>query len=79
MTTRNIFGYTLVVVSFVVWGAIPALPFFNIPLTEAAVVATAMLVSSYVMFYLGIFLLGRQAWDKAKALWRAILRRKAAR
>jgi hypothetical protein len=75
MTTRNIFGYTLVVVSFVVWGAIPAVAFFDISFNEAAVVATTMLVSSYVMFYVGVFLLGRQAWDKAKALWRAILRR----
>ena len=77
MTTRNLFGYSLVVTSFVVWGAIPALPFLDIPLTEVAVIATAMLVTSYAMFYLGIFLLGRQVWDKAKALWRAILRKRA--
>jgi hypothetical protein len=64
---KKTFGYGLVVVSFVVWGAIPLVPLLGIPFETAAGISTGMLISSEVLWYVALLLLGKEVWEKTKA------------
>ncbi|MEQ1813948.1 MAG: transporter suffix domain-containing protein [Candidatus Nitrotoga sp.] len=63
-------GYTLLALSCLAWAAIFALPLFDISLGEVAVLTTGLIVGSEAAFFLGIALLGREAWEKIKAIFR---------
>lgn len=60
-------GYVLLIVSCLAWGAIAALPFFSISVGEAAVATTGLIILGEVSFFLGVLLLGKEAWEKIKA------------
>jgi hypothetical protein len=67
---RKALGYFLLLLSFLPWGAIAALPLFDISIGMAAGITTALIVSGEVSFFLGIALLGKEAWGKMKAVFR---------
>ena len=71
---KKLVGYLLAGGSFLVWAMVPLPAFLDLPLETAAIAAGLLLVTSYAMFYLGVFLLGPEVWKKAKAFWRAIRR-----
>ena len=61
-------GYALLMLSFVPWGMIVLLPFLDFTLGQIAAATTALIIAGECFFYLGILLLGREAWEKIKAL-----------
>ncbi len=67
---RKAFGYALLVLSFLTWGAILTLPLFQISVGVAAALTTVLIIIGEVTFYLGIALLGREVWEKIKAFFR---------
>jgi hypothetical protein len=67
---RKAFGYFFVVFSFLPWAAIAALPFFEISIGMAAGITTGLIVVGEVSFFLGIALLGKEAWGRIKAAFR---------
>ena len=67
---RKASGYALLALSFLAWGAIVALPLFEISVGEAAALTTGLIVAAEAAFFLGIALLGREAWEKIKAVFR---------
>jgi hypothetical protein len=69
-TIRKACGYTLLTLSFLAWGAILALPLFQISVGVAAAMTTGLIIAGEITFYLGIALLGKDAWDKIKAFFR---------
>ena len=64
------FGYFFVVLSFLPWAAIAALPFFDISIGMAAGITTGLIVGGEVSFFLGLALLGKEAWGRIKAAFR---------
>ena len=69
-TIRTVCGYSLLALSFLAWGAILALPLFQISVGLAAALTTGLIIGGEVSFYLGIALLGKDVWDKIKAFFR---------
>jgi len=67
---RKILGYILLVLSCVAWGAITTLPFFPISVGQAAAATTGLIVLGEASFFLGVLLLGREVWEKIKALFK---------
>jgi hypothetical protein len=64
---RMALGYFFVVLSFLPWAAIAALPFFDISIGIAAGITTGLLIGGEVSFFLGLALLGKEAWERIKA------------
>lgn len=67
---RKACGYALLALSCLAWGAILALPFFDISVGEAAALTTGLIVIGEATFFFGIVLLGREVWEKIKAAFR---------
>jgi membrane-associated PAP2 superfamily phosphatase len=67
---RKASGYTLLALSFLAWGAILALPIFQISVGVTAALTVGLIITSEVAFYLGVALLGREVWEKIKAFFR---------
>jgi hypothetical protein len=67
---RKALGGFLVFLSFLPWAAIAALPFFDISIGMAAGITTGLLVGGEVSFFLGLALLGTEAWVRIKAAFR---------
>jgi hypothetical protein len=67
---RKILGYGLLVLSCVAWGIVPTLPFFDISVGQAAAATTGLIIVGEASFFLGVLLLGRDVWEKIKALFR---------
>lgn len=65
---RKVAAYALIVISFVAWLVIPALPWLELSAGQAAAAASALIVGGEVTFYLGVLLLGREAWQRIKGL-----------
>lgn len=66
---RKIAAYVLIVVSFLAWLLIAALPWLELSMGQAAAAASALIVGGEVTFYLGVLLLGREAWERIKGLF----------
>lgn len=70
---RKIAAYVLIVISFVAWLLIPALLWFELSVGQVAAATSALIVGGEVTFYLGVLLLGREAWERIKGFvvaWR---------
>lgn len=70
MTLKKVAGYILLALSCLAWAAIFALPLFEITVGEVAALTTGLIVVGEVSFFFGIALLGREAWEKIKAVFR---------
>jgi len=64
------FGYFFVVLSFLPWAAIAALPFFDISIGMAVGITTGLIVGGEVSFLLGLALLGKEAWGRIRAAFK---------
>jgi hypothetical protein len=67
---RKGFGYFFVIISFLPWAAIAALPFFDISIGMAAGITTGLIVGGEVSFFLGLVLLGKEAWGRITAAFK---------
>ena len=70
MALKKAAGYVLLALSCLAWAAIFALPLFEISVGEVAALTTGLIVAGEATFFLGITLLGREAWEKIKAVFR---------
>lgn len=66
---RKTVGYCLFVLSCVAWIAIAVLPFFDLSLSAAAALTTALVITGEVLFFLSIVLLGREFLVKSKQVF----------
>lgn len=66
---RKASGYFLLGFSFLTWGAIAALPFFEISVGQAAALTTGLIIAGEASFLIGVALLGKEAWGKIKAVF----------
>jgi len=67
---RKAAGYTFLALSFLAWAAILTLPLFRFSTGMAAALTAGLIITGEATFYLGIALLGREAWEKLKAFFR---------
>jgi len=70
MALKRAAGYILLTLSCLAWAGILALPFFAISVGEVAALTTGLIVAGEATFFLGIALLGREAWERIKAVFR---------
>jgi len=63
-------GYILLTISCLAWAAIFALPLFEIAVGEVVALTAVSIVAGEATFFLGTALLGREAWEKIKAVLR---------
>ena len=75
MTPRQRTGVWLIVASLVVWGLIFLLPLTDLSTRHKAMAGVGLYVLSYLVFFLGLRLLGRKLWDELKDRARRRLRR----
>ena len=69
---RRIAGVTLVVASYLTWGVVAGLPFLGISLATKGEIAGSMLIANWVMFGIGMLLLGKDIWSGLKKLARKL-------
>jgi hypothetical protein len=69
MALKKAAGYILLALSCLAWAVIFALPLFEISVGEIAALTTGLIVVGEATFFLGIALLGREAWEKIKAIY----------
>ena len=67
---KKIAGYICLVLSFAVWGVIALLPFIDISKGEVAAATTFLIISGEVLFLFSIALLGKDAWEHIKAMFK---------
>ena len=67
---KKIAGYVCLVLSFAVWGVIALLPFVDISKGEVAAATTFLIISGEVLFLISIALLGKEAWEHIKAIFK---------
>ena len=67
---KKLFAYVLLALSLVAWGAIAVLPLLEISIGTAAGLTTALLIGGEISFFVGVTLLGRQAWEKMKSVFK---------
>jgi len=67
---KKIAGYICLVLSFAVWGVIALLPFIDISKGEVAAATTFLIISGEVLFLVSIALLGKDAWEHIKAMFK---------
>jgi len=59
-------GYWLILCSFLPWAGLPVVPLLDLSGAQMATASTVLVVSAEGIFYLGLLLAGRQAWEKIK-------------
>jgi len=67
---KNILGYICLVLSFVTWGIIATFPFIGISKGEVAAATTFLFISGEVLFLISLALLGKEAWEKIKGIFK---------
>ena len=67
---KKLFAYVLLALSLVAWGAIAVLPLLEISIGTAAALTTALLIGGEISFFVGVTLLGTQAWEKMKSVFK---------
>jgi hypothetical protein len=70
LAVRKASGYFLLGFSCLTWGAIASLPLFEISVGEAAALTTGLIIAGEASFLVGIALLGKETWEKIKAVFR---------
>lgn len=67
---KKIAGYICLVLSFAVWVVIALLPFIDISKGEVAAATTFLIISGEVLFLVSIALLGKEAWEHIKSIFK---------
>jgi hypothetical protein len=67
---KKVLAYVLLALSVLAWGAIAALPLLDISIATTAALTTALLVGGEISFFIGVTLLGKEAWEKMKSVFK---------
>ena len=67
---KKVFGYVLLALSVLAWGAIAALPLLNISIGTTAALTAGLLIGGEISFFVGVALLGKEAWEKIKSVFK---------
>ena len=67
---KKITGYICLVLSFAVWGVIALLPFIDISKSAVTTTTIFLIISGEVMFLISIALLGKEAWEHIKTIFK---------
>ena len=67
---KKTIGYILFVLSFVPWAVIALLPFLDLSKGQIAGAATILIIAGQVAFLASIALLGKEAWEHIKAIFK---------
>jgi hypothetical protein len=70
MALKKAAGYVLLAISCLAWAAILALPLFEITVGRVAALTTGLIIAGEATFFLGVALLGKEAWEKIKGVFR---------
>jgi hypothetical protein len=68
-TKRELFkiiGYTVLVISCVLFILIPVVPWFDFSAGQKTGIAAGLLIAGEILFYLSLIILGRNFFDKIK-------------
>jgi hypothetical protein len=63
---RNI-GIALILITWMIWGVIFTIPFLELGFKKAAILTTVLLIATNI-FYVGVFLLGKELAAKYNVL-----------
>ena len=67
---KKVFAYVLLALSVFAWGAIAALPLLDISIGTTAALTTGLLIGGEISFFVGVTLLGKEAWQKMKSVFK---------
>lgn len=65
-------GYILLAISIISFLLIPVVPFLGFTKVQMAGIATGLLITGEVLFYLSLFILGKSFWEKIKGWFRSL-------
>lgn len=63
----TIIGYIIFLFSCLIWGALFIIPWFGLSGSQLALYSTILIIAGEITFYLSLFLLGKNFWDKIKS------------
>jgi hypothetical protein len=63
----RIAGYTVLIISILLWVLIAVIPFLGFSTKEMAGIITGLIIAGEITFYLGILLLGKTIYAKIKS------------
>ena len=63
----RITGFVILAVSCVLFILIPVVPWFGFSAAQIAGISAGLLVAGEILFYLSLFILGREFYDKIKS------------
>ncbi len=69
---KRTIGYILFILSWLAWGIIALLPFFELTMGQIASFTAVLLIIGEVTFWLSILLLGKEFIVKTKIIFRKI-------
>jgi hypothetical protein len=59
-------GYVILLVSCILFILIPVVPFTGLPVSKIAAITAGLFIAGEILFYLGLFILGRSFLEKIK-------------
>jgi hypothetical protein len=62
----KIIGYVLLALSFLMWGLIFIIPWFDLSKSRMVGITAILIIAGEAFFYLSIIILGKQLFDKFK-------------
>ncbi len=69
---KKTIGYTLFILSWLAWGVIALLPFFDLSTAMVATITTIMLILGEVFFWISTLLLGSEFMVAIKSFFKKI-------
>lgn len=67
---KKTIGYVLLALSFVLWVPIALLPFLDLSTEQIAGATTILIIAAEVAFFTAIALLGKEVWERIKAVFK---------
>ena len=64
---RKTLGYVMLIIACLCWIALPVLPFAGLSTGKIAAFTTGLIITGEVTFFAGVFLLGKEAWNRIKS------------
>jgi hypothetical protein len=63
----RITGFIILIISCILFILIPVIPWFDFSAAQIAGISAGLLIAGEILFYLSLFILGREFYDKIKS------------